>query len=330
MNIKGMSMKIMADHTPIEKSRNHICFSKEIIFFLVVLFSFPIISLANLSLNTDISISATVFDNGQGNVNIAPLGSGGVLVDPNLYILQTDITFSGIAYPRAKIFLLLNGLEMAETKAGSDALFSLKLSNLTSGVKVFSAVAEDIKGLRSILVTLPITVKASTSTVVSNLFIPPTLSIDKKSYGKGEDISVSGYSAPKSTILLNIDSQNNTTTSTDNLGLYNFAIKTDSFFLGNHNIQAKARIIADTKIKTSGLGQLTSFFIALNKEEKIKDKSQISLVADINNDSVINIIDFSILASWYLKSNPPKNVDLDGTGKVTIRDFSILAYYWNA
>src|SRR5258708_7324137 len=227
----------MVNYTLIKKFSKKDFFYKNTNIFLSfsVLLLFPIISFADIS--ADISISATVTGNGQSS-GVSNNPSGSVIVNTPS-IAPTDITLSGIAYPNAKVILLLNGIEATEINADSSALFVLKLSNITSGVRVFSVAAEDTKGLRSVLVTIPIMVKDNTSTTVSNLFIPPTLSINKTSYGRGEDILVNGYSAPESTIPLNIDSQNNLTTIADNLGWYTFDIKTDSFSLGDHSMQAK-------------------------------------------------------------------------------------------
>ena len=325
----------MLDHILIKKCGINTCFSRKniitIFLSLAVIFLFPIISLADLS--ADVSISATVLDNGQANKSSS---GGGSSVNTNsndnknnTEILPTDITFSGVAYPKARIILLLNGIETAETNAEPNASFSLKLSALTPGVKIFSVVAEDVEGQRYNLITIPITIKEKTSTNVAKLFIPPTLSLNKTSYEKGQDISVHGYSAPNSTVFFVVDAKDNIDITANSSGLYTANIKTDSFLLGDHSVAAKAETIVDTGTKTSGLGKLVDFAVVLDEVKKVENKTEISVVADINNDAVINIADFSILAFWYQKPTAPKTVDLNGDGKITIADFSILAYYWN-
>ena len=52
------------------------------------------------------------------------------------------------------------------------------------------------------------------------------------------------------------------------------------------------------------------------------------VVADINCDGRVNIIDFSIIYHWFDKKNVPKRVDLNSDQKVDIFDFSIMAFYW--
>jgi len=300
-------------------------------FILLGFFFFPLFSFAfTISTNTNLTISATVLSNGQNgngnNNNNNNNSSGGGSSTP---VPPTDITFSGIAYPNAKVFLLLNATEVLDTRADPKANFSLKLSSVTPGLKIFSLVAEDTQGTRSILITLPITVEDKTSTTVADLFIPPTLTTDENSYGRGEDVLIRGYAYPLSLVSLNMDSEANQSANAQNSGEYNFDLKTDALTVGEHDLQAKAEDDSNSKARVSGLGKIVPFFVTLNDKKKIKDSSNLSLVEDINGDGVIDIKDFSILAFWYGKSDVPKNVDFTGQGKVDLTDFSILAYYWN-
>ena len=49
---------------------------------------------------------------------------------------------------------------------------------------------------------------------------------------------------------------------------------------------------------------------------------------DLNGDGSVNLVDFSVLAYWYGKPNPPAGYLLDGASIIDLRDFSIMAYYW--
>ena len=50
--------------------------------------------------------------------------------------------------------------------------------------------------------------------------------------------------------------------------------------------------------------------------------------ADVSCDGKVNLIDFSITAYWYKRTDVPDNVDLNNDGKVDLIDFSIMAYHW--
>lgn len=59
-----------------------------------------------------------------------------------------------------------------------------------------------------------------------------------------------------------------------------------------------------------------------------KDKC-LMMIADFNCDNHVNLTDYTILSSWYRNENtPPKLIDLNDDGKITLIDFSIMMYHW--
>ena len=53
-----------------------------------------------------------------------------------------------------------------------------------------------------------------------------------------------------------------------------------------------------------------------------------SMVADINCDNKVNIVDMSIMLYWYRLKEYIGKVDLNSDKIINIGDFSVLAYYW--
>ncbi len=53
-----------------------------------------------------------------------------------------------------------------------------------------------------------------------------------------------------------------------------------------------------------------------------------NIPGDCNYDRLINLVDFSVLAFWYGKDNPPACVDTNRDNKIDLIDFSILAFWW--
>jgi hypothetical protein len=50
---------------------------------------------------------------------------------------------------------------------------------------------------------------------------------------------------------------------------------------------------------------------------------------DVNHDTRINLVDFSIMAFWWRRAVLPDNAnDLNCDNVVNLADFSILAYHW--
>lgn len=66
-----------------------------------------------------------------------------------------------------------------------------------------------------------------------------------------------------------------------------------------------------------------TFVIAINPVDgKIKDKRALVLISDLNGDGDVDMSDItSFMKSWFIKD---KTYDLNGDGKMTFRDFSIL------
>ncbi len=62
--------------------------------------------------------------------------------------------------------------------------------------------------------------------------------------------------------------------------------------------------------------------------ELITGECKPNTIGDINCDGRVDLVDFSILAFWQGKSNPPHSVDVSGNGVVGLADFSIVAHHW--
>ena len=89
----------------------------------------------------------------------------------------------------------------------------------------------------------------------------------------------------------------------------------------------------ETKSKAIFEQQLSSFsppvhFVVGSKSVIKKEKEQNIIRGDLNNNGRINLTDFSIMAFWFKKLNPPAKVDLNSDGKISLIDFSIMAYNW--
>jgi len=106
----------------------------------------------------------------------SPPGGGG---GGGSYTPQTQVIFSGRAYPKSNITLLKDAQVAATTVAGADANFQITLSGLSSGNYIFSIYSEDNKGNRSSLLTFPVGVTSGATTNIGGIFIAPTIAVDK-------------------------------------------------------------------------------------------------------------------------------------------------------
>ncbi|MEZ0208660.1 MAG: hypothetical protein ACAH17_00580, partial [Candidatus Paceibacterota bacterium] len=119
----------------------------------------------------------------------------------------SGVTFTGRAYPKSSVTLLKDAQVVATTIAGTDARFSITLSGLTGGSYIFSLYGEDSSGLRSSLVSFPVSVVSGATTNVGGIFITPTIATDKSEVKKGDNIVIFGQSSPTSEITLSVNSE---------------------------------------------------------------------------------------------------------------------------
>lgn len=250
-------------------------------------------------------------------------GGGGVVVSPP----STSVFFSGRAYPLSSVTILKDGQIAVTTIAGPDAKFDVKLSGLSTGNYNFSVYSEDDDGNRSSLFTFSVFVTTGSSTEISGIFLAPTISTDKSEVKYGEDIAIFGQSVPDSTVTVNINSDQEffRYVQTDKNGAYLHYFDTTLLEKGDHSARSKVRLAEEV----SDYGQSVAFLVGESNIDRIKDDSSCSSrKADLNCDAKINIVDFSIAAYWYKRSNPDLKVDLNKDGKVDLIDFSIMAFYW--
>lgn len=283
------------------------------------------------------NIDCTVYTTGcltQQNTNPASGGGGGggsVVVKPS----QTSVTFSGKAYPLSVVSILRDGQIAVTTISGPNAEFKVTLSGLSAGNYNFSVYSEDKDDNRSILFSFPVYISLNSSTNISGIFLAPTIDIDKSIVKHGEDIAIFGQTAPEATVTISVNSpqEHFKNVRSDADGAYLYYFDTAILDLGEHQTKSKTKL----KNEVSSFGHVINFSVvdsnsfdsggkADNKADNKKEEKVYK--GDSNRDSRVNLVDFSIVAYWYNRSNPPQAADLNNDGKVNLVDLSIMAFYW--
>ena len=251
-------------------------------------------------------------------------GSGGGAYIPPPVV--TIVIFEGRAYPKSPVTLLKDAQIATTTIAGSDANFQINISGLAGGNYIFSVYSEDKEGRRSSLLSFLVSVTAGATTKVSGIFIAPTIAIDKSEVKRGENIAISGQSAPEAKIQIFIKSEEkefsvDTTANKD--GEYNYSLNTSSLDFGEYQVT----VVASINNISSNVSRIINFIVGTKTVFK-KRLPECSLISDFNKDCRVNLIDFSILIYWFGRFEPPAEIDLDGNRQIDLVDFSIMAYYW--
>lgn len=296
------------------------CFKKIAIFLLINTFLLPLSFDSSICISQDeVSITAQVQGNGNQNTNQGGGGGGGSSAPgPSI----TTINFSGKAYPNRLVTLLKGAQIIATTYAGSNANFEISYTGLSSGTHQFSLYSEDYLGTTSNIISFPISISQGVIITVSGIFIPPTIDVDLSQVKKGDNITILGQSKPQAEISIVVNSPQEffVQTTADDDGLYSSTFDSSLLEFGQHFTKSKS--IYQQEI--SGYSKSVSFLVS---QQSIPKQGGISQ-GDVNSDNKVDLVDFSILAYWYNRSEPPENTDLNDDNLINLIDFSILAYYW--
>jgi hypothetical protein len=269
--------------------------------------------------------SSTTQSSGGGQPPGGGGGGGGGIPS-----VVTAAIFRGKAYPGSDVTLLKDAQVAASVKSGPDANFKISLTNLTAGMYTFGIWAEDSRGNRSITHTFSIALTSGATNIISGIFLPPTIAIDKSEVKKGDVLTIFGQSAPQAqvSVFINSDSDIIKKIGADISGLWLYKFDTSEIDFGDHSTRARAA--KDNDI--SAFSQSLAFKVG--KENILKaPTTKCPAKGDLNNDCRVNLVDFSIAAYWWKRPLTEKarttiDAKLFLDGKIDLRDFSIMAYYW--
>ncbi len=243
---------------------------------------------------------------------------------------KAQVVLVGRAYPKSTITILKDAQVVATTIADEDARFQVNVNGLSSGSYNFSIYVEDVKGVRSSLLTFPVVLTKGILAKIENIFIAPTIISDKSEVKKGDMITLFGQSTPASEIILEVNSNQQMffKTNSDSSGIYFHRLDTSVLELGEHH--AKSRSSFESMI--SSQSEATSFIVG-DKNVLIEQPRICPQKADLNNDCKVNLVDFSIAAFWYNRTIDGsfllrEREKLNADGKINVVDFSIMAFYW--
>jgi hypothetical protein len=258
-------------------------------------------------------------NNGGGGGGGSSGGGGGGIVRSN-----NSVVFRGFAQPNSTVTILKDAQIARSTEANQEAYFEVELSDLSSGTYVFSVKSENKNELDSLTRNVTVSVSGGRTILVSGIFLPPIIKIDKAEVKLGDILNISGQSVPGSVVSVFVDNEESPKekVDTDTDGFWSYELDTSILEYGDHTISSKAE--KDNDITT--FSNFIGFIVGTQNLDFIKVSS--SERADMSGDNRVNLADFSIAAYWYERPSPPPEVDFNSDGKVDLVDFSIMAFYW--
>lgn len=220
-----------------------------------------------------------------------------------------------------------NGQVIGVTTAGGDAKFQFEISGVSPGTHTYGVWSSDSRSVRSLTNSFTVAVAGGVGTSISGIYLPPTIELDKSSVKRGDPLTIVGASAPSASVTVMVHSNQEilANLTADKSGLWRYVLDTISLEYGAHTAQARWK--NDEGI--SPLSEAAPFTVGRENEEKKKTLCGPG-GADQNCDGKVNLKDFSTLAYWYKRAYTAdaKKVDVNNDGKIDLKDFSILAYYW--
>lgn len=242
---------------------------------------------------------------------------------------QADVRIDGWAYPGATVSFYRDGKLVTNKTAGSGGEFSHLTEGLDRGSYTFGVYALDSKGVKSATFSTTLWLRSETLNVISNVMLPPTITVENDSVSPGAPLLVSGYTAPNAVVttwlrpkLAEVSTADvvATTTALSN-GTWSTSIPTNGLTIGTYELVAQAKM-QNGQVESDKSARKT---VGVGVEVAQPDGNCLS-IGDLNCDGYVNLVDFSILLfNW---NTPSAAADINGDGTVSLPDFSIMLYHW--
>jgi len=237
------------------------------------------------------------------------------------------VALKGWGYPGQDVTVLQDGQKVGQAEGKSDASFGAFIEDLTKGVYTFGLWAEDSQGRRSRTYSTTFWINDGTQTTVSDVLLPPTLSIASSEVSAGESVQIKGESAPGAQVKVwfypekeDLKDSEISKSKVEVLadGTWSLSLNTEGKSKGQYKLKAK---VAMADVGESQFSQVKDLAIGTAAEQ-----TGACPKADLNQDGATNITDFSILLYHWGSDNAC--ADQNGDGQVNLTDFSIMMYNW--
>jgi len=152
---------------------------------------------------------------------------------------STTLTFSGKTSPSAQVTFMESGAVVGTTQADTSGNFSKSLVYFVEGEYTISIYATDSSNRTTSTVSYSRTLTLGQDTTVSNVVLPPTISLSSSSITAGNTLTISGEAAVSSTVNLVFSNNNTASASSSATGTWSYSYDTSSLTAGSYSVYAK-------------------------------------------------------------------------------------------
>jgi hypothetical protein len=296
---------------------------------LTLITTFELVSATEVIIGSEtISLTASVAGSSVGPSTPPapnPISNNGV----PLLAVETgvdEVIFSGIAYKGSTVRILKNGLILNELSTHEDGTFEIPVTNIKPGTYTFGIQAKDPSQLVSSVISKTVYVASGVTTEIGDLAMSPTVTTDKTEVIKNGQILFSGMAIASSSLMITIFANNGIIKNfqAQGNGTWSYVFDTAGLDFGTYT--AKVRSKSGTIL--TQFSEPISFTVGTSNTKRVRTHGVAFNRCDLNNDSRVNLLDFSIMAFWYKRTGFPRKVDLNSDLRVNLTDLSILAYCW--
>jgi hypothetical protein len=254
---------------------------------------------------------------------------------PPLPPADTVVILQGISYPSATLTIRQDGILLVQITTDAQARFNVS-AIVQPGAHTYTIFGADSNGTIGKESNFALTLSEGTTTTISGIFLGPTITIDKTVIGSGETATLTGTTAPNSEVNVTLTSTQGVSAtaggprtavqiaSADGNGRWLQLYDANDLVVGPYTAHAQA--IEPISRSVSEFSHTVSFEVTGSGQP---DQCTGKVVADINCDGAVNLVDFSILLFYWESSNPANpRADINTDGIVNIIDFSIMMFYW--
>jgi hypothetical protein len=252
---------------------------------------------------------------------------------PQIEELDTIIIFRGISYPSSTLTIYQDGLILVQIITNTQAAFDVS-AIVEPGSHTYNIIGQDQDGLVGKESNFTLVLSEGTTTTISGIFLGPTITIDRTVITAGETTTVSGTTAPNSEVNVTLTASGLgaaagsprvavEVASADGNGRWLQLYNADDLAVDSYTAKAQA-----TEPITNSVSEFSNS-VAFEVVGGVPDECAGRVIADLNCDGYVNLVDFSILLFYWQSTNPSNpRADINTDGIVDIIDFSIMMYYW--
>lgn len=261
---------------------------------------------------------------GSGGGGSSGGGSGGGGGGSSRQQGDTVVNITGRAYPSRTINFLLDGDAIGTVQSNGQGLFEFSTKS-SPGTATLGMWATDVFGTKSITMSNTFDVTQGAVTNLNDLVLPPSIKVSQTNFTPGTVLTVSGQSVPNATIDLYIDRNLTTAVATGQSGgngQWSIQYNTSRLSATTHTLRARSVTGAPPLEVQSGMSSTIELTSGSGTASPGASGS------DLNSDTKVNLIDFSILIFWWNTEGGTSGADINGNGRVSLEDFSILLFNW--